>query len=88
MLSATNYAQNYAGIIGKALVVCGWWCGMWVGVVWYVGMIISARPVRIMLFFLAYYAVLQFFSNLPIMLSDFPIMLCGFTYILCSNLEQ
>ena len=26
------------------------------------------RPVRIMLFFLAYYAMLQFFSNLPIMI--------------------
>ena len=39
------------------------------------------RPVRIMLFFFqAYYAMLQFFSNLPIMLSDFPIMLCVFTY--------
>ena len=31
-------------------------------------------------FFLAYYAMLQFFSNLPIILSDFPIMLRGFTY--------
>ena len=38
------------------------------------------RPVWIMLFFLAYYAMLRFFSYLPIMLSDFPIMLRGFTY--------
>ena len=37
------------------------------------------RPVRIMLF-PAYYAMLQFLSNLPIMLSDLPIMLRGFTY--------
>ena len=29
---------------------------------------------------LSYYAMIQFFSNLPIMLSDFPIMLHGFTY--------
>ena len=31
-------------------------------------------------FFPAYYAMFQFFSNLPIMLSVFPIMLCGFTH--------
>ena len=30
--------------------------------------------------FPAYYAMLKFFTNLPIMLSDFPIMLRGFTY--------
>ena len=35
---------------------------------------------RIMLFFLAYYVMFQFFSYLPIMLSDFPIMLHSFTY--------
>ena len=35
---------------------------------------------RIMLFFQPIYALLQFFLNLPIMLSDFPIMLRGFTY--------
>ena len=46
------------------------------------------RPVRVICFFFpAYYAMLQIFSYLPIMLSDFPIMLCGFTYTrwTCAN---
>ena len=40
---------------------------------------VRGRPVRIILLSPAYYAMLQFFSNRPIMLSDFPIMLRGFT---------
>ena len=38
-------------------------------------------------FFPAYSAMLQFFSNLPNMLSDFPIMLRGFTYY-AQNLKE
>ena len=48
--------------------------------VWGQTNLVVVRPVRIMLFFPAYYAMLQFFSNLPIMLLDFPIKLRGFTY--------